>query len=68
LLSSSIAGANAGVAFPGAVEGILLDPNLFKTPICGDLSVTRKANSPGPLQIIFDASTSPAIQFCADPF
>lgn len=68
ILSASISGANAGVQFPNAVEGILLDPNIFKTPACGVLSVTRKATSPGPLQIIADASTSPAIQFCADPF
>jgi hypothetical protein len=68
LSKSSVAGANAGLAFPSAVPGVLLDPVTVGSQDAGVVMGSRFAQSTAPLQQAFDAqSTGGAITFGSDP-
>jgi hypothetical protein len=68
LQSSAIAGSNAGLAFPSAVPGLLLDPVAVGAQVAGVVLGSRFGQSTAPLQEAFDAvSTGGTVTFGSDP-
>jgi hypothetical protein len=68
LSKSTIAGANAGLAFPSAVPGILLDPITVGSQDPGVVLGSRFGNSSSVLLPVFDAANLGApINFGSDP-
>jgi hypothetical protein len=68
LSKSTIAGANAGLAFPSAVPGVLLDPVTVGSQDPGVVLGSRFGNSSAPLQPAFDAANlGGPINFGSDP-
>ena len=69
LQSETISGANTGLVFPLAVNGVLIDPSNTATQDPGVVLWTRNSVSSAPVQLNYDATTvnGNAIQYGSDP-
>jgi hypothetical protein len=68
LQKSTIAGANAGLAFPAAVPGVVLDPVTVGAQVAGVVTGSRFQTSTATLQPVYDAAnTAGTIAYGSDP-